>query len=145
MHITRLQLPRLVVKYLHILYMLSSKLDEVQMRRILAHVVISVLFALELYHKAVGKGSLEGSISFRQTHVIPEAHGMTLIAVVPSARKGLDVWLLGAGTQTFVSQCEHFTAGLIATLGSWSILLMRPLTSSTWAWLVEAFHSNKTT
>lgn len=63
MHLTALQLPRLVVKYLHILDVGSSKLDEILMCRILAHVVVSVFFALELYHKTVRKSTLPVVIS----------------------------------------------------------------------------------
>jgi hypothetical protein len=53
MHPTELQLPRLVVKHLHILDMWSSKLDEVLVCGVLLHVVVSVFFALELHDEAV--------------------------------------------------------------------------------------------
>jgi hypothetical protein len=53
MHPTELQLPRLVVKHSHILDMRSSEFDEVLVRRVLMHVVVSVFFALELYDKAM--------------------------------------------------------------------------------------------
>lgn len=58
MHLAILQPSRLVVKYLHILDMLSSELDEILMRRILAHVVITVLFTIEFHNKTMCKGTL---------------------------------------------------------------------------------------
>lgn len=58
MHLAMLQLSRLVVKHLHILDMLPSELDEILMCRVLAHVVVSVLFALELYYKAMRESTL---------------------------------------------------------------------------------------
>lgn len=75
-YINELQLSRLVVKDLYVLDMLSSKLDEFLMRRVLAHVVVPVFFALELYYEAVGKGSLEVLIGFaRQMRITNLRHG----------------------------------------------------------------------
>lgn len=53
MHPTELQLPRLVVEYLHILDMWPSKLDEILVRWVLVHIVVSVFYALELCNEAV--------------------------------------------------------------------------------------------
>jgi hypothetical protein len=61
MHINILQLSGLVVKYFYVLQYLSSKLDEVLMCRVLAHVVVSIFFALELYYEAVCERTLEYS------------------------------------------------------------------------------------
>lgn len=61
MHVNILQLSGLVVKYFYVLQYLSSELDEVLMCRVLAHVVVSVFFALELYYKAVCKRTLKHS------------------------------------------------------------------------------------
>lgn len=76
-YINKLQLPRLVVKDFYVLDMLSSKLDEFLMCRVLAHVVVPVLFALELDYEAVGEGSLEIFISFaRQMQITNLRHGL---------------------------------------------------------------------
>lgn len=63
MHIMNLKLSRLVIKDLHVLDMLPSELDKVLMCWILAHIVVSVCFALELDHEAVSKGALYLRIS----------------------------------------------------------------------------------
>ena len=65
MHITTLQLPRLIVQYLHILEKLSSEFDKILMCWVLAHVVVPIFFALEFDYETMCEGALSTKSAYK--------------------------------------------------------------------------------
>jgi hypothetical protein len=76
------------------------------MRRVLAHIVVAIFRVLKLDDESVGQIALRLlATRVQQRGNLESQYCKVFRTVVPAAREGLDVGLLGSWVDAFVAEC----------------------------------------